>query len=112
VSIRDRGNKKWTSLMLPEHVEQLRDFFDVEYYKVEKPVLDEQQLEEMNDKINEAMEYTLQVCFRVYKNGQCVEVIGYIHYVDPINQTIYVINKTETRIKLKIEDVIDMKFVS
>lgn len=39
--IKDRGTKKWTSIMLPEHVKALREL-NAELNKVEKPILDEQ----------------------------------------------------------------------
>ncbi|WP_231620822.1 YolD-like family protein, partial [Fictibacillus sp. 7GRE50] len=42
--IRDRGNNiKWTALILPEHVKELRAF-DSDQTKKEKPELDEQHL--------------------------------------------------------------------
>ncbi|MGE7184955.1 YolD-like family protein [Peribacillus sp. NPDC006672] len=48
MTIRDRGNIKWTNLMLPEHIKMLRNYFDEDYYDEPEPVLDEQYLEEMN----------------------------------------------------------------
>lgn len=52
--LRYRGTMKWTAMMLPEHVKMLRDEF-IEYDKVDKPTLDEHQLEEINSTILEAM---------------------------------------------------------
>jgi len=37
---KDRGNIKWTSLMLPEHVQMVKEIWKEEE-KVQKPVLDE-----------------------------------------------------------------------
>ena len=42
----DRGTIKWTSLMLPEHVEAIQKLWK-EDERVEKAILDEQQLEEL-----------------------------------------------------------------
>ncbi|MDF1998786.1 MFS transporter [Peribacillus frigoritolerans] len=53
--IRDRGNKKWVSLMLPEHVKMLREY-DASYNKIPKPSLDEQKYEQFNEIVSEAME--------------------------------------------------------
>lgn len=111
MSIRDRGTKKWTSLMLPEHVKQLRDFFEDEYYKVDKPVLDEQQLEEMNEKIQEAMEYQSLLKFTYYKNGHMKELKGYIHNAHPTEKTLYIVNKEMERIKLRIEDIVQLESI-
>ena len=47
--VNDRGTKKWTSLMLPEHVEILKKVFAEQSYQT-KPILDEQQVVE-NERI-------------------------------------------------------------
>ncbi|MED0799222.1 YolD-like family protein, partial [Bacillus inaquosorum] len=45
--LRDQGTIKWTSMMLPEHLTQLKqDLLDVS--KIEKPTLDAQPIEEMD----------------------------------------------------------------
>ncbi|GEN31675.1 hypothetical protein HNQ35_002040 [Cerasibacillus quisquiliarum] len=41
--IKDRGTKKWTSIMLPEHVKALKQLLADER-KEQKPLLDEQHL--------------------------------------------------------------------
>ncbi|MFC8062242.1 YolD-like family protein, partial [Bacillus velezensis] len=54
--LRDRGAIKWTSMMLPEHLTQLKqDLLDVS--KMEKPSLDEQQIEEIDILVSEAMAF-------------------------------------------------------
>ena len=53
---RDRGTIKWTSMMLPEHLTQLKqDLIDVS--KIEKPSLDDQQIEEMDLLVSEVLEF-------------------------------------------------------
>jgi hypothetical protein len=37
MTIRDRGNVKWTSLMLPEHVKALRKYINEDYYDIPEP---------------------------------------------------------------------------
>ncbi|GGB53053.1 hypothetical protein [Fictibacillus barbaricus] len=39
MTIRDRENIKWTSLMLPEHVKELRKYLSEEYYDIPERVL-------------------------------------------------------------------------
>ncbi|WP_163581105.1 YolD-like family protein [Gracilibacillus saliphilus] len=77
--IGDRGNKKWTSLMLPEHVERLQDFFKEEEKQIDKPILSEDQLEEIQRVLNEALEYELKVILKYYQNKQIHHVIGKIY---------------------------------
>jgi hypothetical protein len=84
MTIRDRGNIKWTSMMLPEHVKVLRRYINEEYYDVPEPSIDEQQLEEMNELILEAMEYNIPLTFIIYKNKRLIAINGHIHFTDSI----------------------------
>jgi YolD-like protein len=56
MTIRDRGNIKWASMMLPEHLKELRKYLNEDYYDIPEPTLDEQQLVEINTFILESME--------------------------------------------------------
>ncbi|MFG6494358.1 YolD-like family protein [Fictibacillus sp. UD] len=66
MTIRDRGNIKWTSLMLPEHVKELRKYIHEEYYDIPEPNVDEQQMDNMNELILEAMEFHFPLRFTLY----------------------------------------------
>ncbi|CEG31062.1 YolD-like family protein [Peribacillus simplex] len=90
--IRDRGNIKWTSLMLPEHIKMLRQYFGEEYYDEPEPVLDEQHLEEMNDLIAAPMEFTFPISFTLYQNNRQSSLEGLVHYVDQMNRHLRVID--------------------
>lgn len=46
-NIHDRGNIKWTAIMLPEHVQMLDEIFNGPEKK-KKPILDEQEIQEIN----------------------------------------------------------------
>ncbi|KIL45194.1 YolD-like family protein [Jeotgalibacillus soli] len=53
--IKDRGNIKWQSaMMLPEYV-KLLDKARMDYEKIEKPIIDEQMMQEIEMNIHEAM---------------------------------------------------------
>ena len=56
----DRGTIKWTSLMLPEHVEAIQKLWK-EDERVEKAILDEQQLEELEFALQRAKSDSLPV---------------------------------------------------
>jgi len=107
--IRDRGNIKWTSMMLPEHVKLLRDWSEEDTYQ-EKPELDEQQLEQLNETICQAMEEHTELVFTYYKNHFLHTCTGYVHYIDPIQHTLRIINeKTGDRQQLPIQTIVDLK---
>ncbi|WP_052000762.1 YolD-like family protein [Gracilibacillus boraciitolerans] len=75
--VNDRGNKKWTALMLPEHVEILRSLDEMEK-DMEKPILSVDQLEEMETTLNEALENSLPVTIKYHKNKRIHQVTGSI----------------------------------
>ncbi|CAF1786864.1 YolD-like family protein [Bacillus subtilis] len=83
-------DKRWEQkFILPEHREALlhRKF---ETKKIEKPVLDEYQLEEMARVISEAMEFNSPLNIRYYRNGFIEEVFGHVHYINEVNQRLHV----------------------
>lgn len=59
---KDRGTKKWTTMMLPEHKEQLKRMWKQKGYH-SKPIFDEQQLESFHSTIIHA--YTEKMIVRV-----------------------------------------------
>jgi len=105
----DRGNKKWTSLMIPEHVEMLRQFANEEYYKTPKPIIDEYQLQEFEEKIHYAMEYHYLTVLKVWYEGFTEEVRGYIHYLDPIQKEIRFKDNKGNIERVKFQNVINVE---
>jgi hypothetical protein len=58
---------KWVSMMLPEHVELIKEYHEG-LDKVKKPVLDEQKYDELNNKvIRDAMEENKLLQFFFYQ---------------------------------------------
>jgi hypothetical protein len=92
MTIRDRGNIKWSSLMLPEHVKELRRYINEKYYDIPEPSIDEQQLEEMNKLILEAMEYNIPLTFIIYKNRRLIAINGHIHFIDSIKMQFRIVD--------------------
>jgi YolD-like protein len=95
VLIRDRGNIKWTSLMLPEHVKELRRYIHEEYYDMPEPTLGEQQMEEMNEVMIEAMVYNVPLMFTIYKNKRLISLSGYIHYMDTYDKQLRILDMND-----------------
>ncbi|GAB4073714.1 hypothetical protein GCM10028778_12170 [Barrientosiimonas marina] len=58
--INDRGTKKWTAMMMPEHEEMLRQLWQEQEYK-EKPILDEQKQMEIDTKLQLAINDDLMI---------------------------------------------------
>jgi len=107
--IRDRGNIKWTSMMLPEHVKLLRDWSEEDTYQ-EKPVLDEQQLEQFNETLCMAMEEHMEIVFTYYKDHFLHTCSGFVHYIDPIRHTLRIVDEeTGGRLELPLLSIVDVK---
>lgn len=107
--IRDRGNIKWTSMMLPEHVKLLRDWSEEDAYQ-EKPELDEQQLEQFNETICFAMEENTELIFTYYKDHFFHTCSGYVHYIDPIQHTLRIVDEeTGNRLQLPLQIIVDIR---
>lgn len=80
--LRDRGRIKWTALMLPEHVERLRSWQAEDTLRV-RTEPDEQQLEEWNYVLAEAMETNVPVVLTHWQTGRPREEELRVHCLEP-----------------------------
>ncbi len=97
LAIRDRGNIKWTSMMLPEHVKLLRDWAKEDAFETQAE-LDEQQLAQMNEVICEAMAYGKKLSITYFDRTRHYTIRGTIHYIDEIQQKLRIV-KVDGRIQ-------------
>src|SRR5690625_132549 len=97
MKVHDRGTKKWVSLMLPEHVEMLKEVF-VEYK--EKPILDEQQMIEIDQKLKYALKEKVEIEMTYYKRGTFKKVNGRLQSIDQWCGYIVLLNECGHRISL------------
>ncbi|MCY8499097.1 YolD-like family protein [Bacillus atrophaeus] len=83
-------DKRWEQkFILPEQRAALLNR-KIEVQKIEKPILDEYQLEEMARTIYEAMEFNSVLVISIYRDGFIEEVTGYVHYIDEVKQRLHV----------------------
>lgn len=108
--IRDRGKMKWVSMMLPEHVQLLREWADEDSYE-ERVNLDEQQLEEIDRTIAEAMEHRMLVAISYYDQKRYHVMVGHIHYYDEWKRQLHVIDRFEEAQSIKLMDIMDIRSV-
>jgi len=103
MNFKDRGNKKWTSLMLVEHRKRLKELKEHEDDR-EKPTLDDQEMAVINFKLQQAIDNNLEVKINYYESKRFKTIIGEIKKVD-INRKEIVINEE----KIKFEDLIGIR---
>ncbi|MGE7591892.1 YolD-like family protein [Peribacillus frigoritolerans] len=96
--------------MLPEYVKLLNDV-NKDYYQV-KPILDEYKLEEFENKIHTAMEFSSAVKFTVWEDGFDWEYTGMIHRLDPLTKKMILLeleNEKGHIIRVKFEDIVGVE---
>ncbi|QGH34730.1 hypothetical protein GI584_12105 [Gracilibacillus salitolerans] len=107
--VHDRGKIKWASLMLPEHVEMLQDFFSEEAPK-EKPVLNEDYINEMELTLQQAIHDKKKVELSYYQNGSIKSVIGHIIKIQPTERKITVQEATMKQ-KVPFENIVAIRTI-
>lgn len=83
----DRGTIKWTSLMLPEHVEMLKELW-AEEEKTTMPKLDQQELECINQIAQTAYCNKESVQISIFHNGKHQFYQGKILKMNPLKSTL------------------------
>ena len=81
-------------MMLPEHVGQLRDFFEYEYNAEKQPIMDEQMMEMIFLTIQEACEFQQEIELKVFKESQTSSVTGMVKLIEYQKQYILIEENT------------------
>lgn len=107
--LRDQGTINWTSMMLPEHLTQLKqDLIDVS--KIEKPALDDQQIEEMGILVSEALELNKELNFKLFNNGFVENVTGRVHYINFEQQKLHVKDQNDNTVFINMNNIIGVTY--
>ncbi len=110
VVIRDCGNIKWTARMLPEHVAAVKQEL-INLEKVNKPILYEDRLAEIELLIYEAMEHNLQLEFSVYKKGYNESIVGSTHFIDYIKKEFRIKDKNDLIHNVPFKKIVEVQKV-
>lgn len=105
MKVNDRGTKKWTSLMLPEHVDLINKLWEEQDHK-EKPVLDEQQIAENGLLLQQALENDLEIEIKYFVEHDYKTVKGFLLRIDPLNKLVYMDDYT-----FKFDDIIKVEIL-
>lgn len=85
--IQDRGNIKWTAMMLPEHVKMLREWQEEEN-QVERPVLSDWELDSIADEIKRAYKGKAAIRLTYWRDGYLKDDYGKVITIDNKGNTI------------------------
>jgi hypothetical protein len=107
--LNERGIKKWNSAaFLLEHTESLREFFK-QYDHKQKQELAEDQIEEMNNTILEAMEYNSTLNITYFKFNDFLLLTGNIYYIDQLKQELRIMDIHNSLHTVKFDELVDVR---
>lgn len=111
MTIRDRGNIKWTAMMLTEHKDALEKWAK-ETREIVKPQLDEQKLEEMNYLLCQSLVESVPISITYYHNKKIILLEGIIHDYHPLNKEVFLKNEQGDILTLILLNIIDIELSS
>jgi hypothetical protein len=106
MKIRDRGKVKWLgALFAPEHRGMLRELARDEMRQA-RPILDEYEIEALENRICEAMEFNFPVIISKWEDGFTYEEKGNVHYLDPIRKEVRIVSECGAVLRIKFADIV------
>ncbi|WP_433958525.1 YolD-like family protein [Cytobacillus horneckiae] len=102
---KDRGKKKWQGFFMPEHVQALKAI-QREDSKAPRPILSEDQIEEMELTIAEALEGNNLLELTCWKDGFLNKRVGYIKKIDPVTRKIQLLDELDTLFQIDFLSIV------
>ncbi|MFD1929101.1 YolD-like family protein [Sporosarcina siberiensis] len=104
---RDRGNIKWTSLMLPEHLLELRKWTNEDAY-TERPELNEWDFQLIQEELELAIKRKGETLIKTWFDGEIIEHQGIIVKIDTFLKAI-VLEETSGIRKIPVVAIINVQ---
>ncbi|WP_436966630.1 YolD-like family protein [Staphylococcus xylosus] len=93
-----RKMEKWLPMAtIPLQHEMLNEYIS-DQNKIEKPILSDDQINEINQKLLYKMFHNPEITLKFYNDGYIDEINGIIHKVDPLKSALYVYESDQLRI--------------
>ncbi|MFW6022441.1 MAG: YolD-like family protein [Halanaerobiaceae bacterium] len=106
--IKDRGNIKWSSLMLTEHRQKLEELYDNDS-NIPRPELDEHQLNQMNNILKQALAHDKNIKLKYYKNNKIENYIGEIIKYRAQDRAL-LLKVNEKNLSFQLKNIIEITF--
>lgn len=94
--LHDRGTKKWTAMMLPEHLVKIREWKQEQFYDTKRE-LTEWEFEEIEQTIQRAFKMQELVKLTLWDHNKLHNEIGLVTGADPFKKELLL--ETESSIK-------------
>ncbi|MGG4109455.1 YolD-like family protein [Bacillus subtilis] len=104
-----RGNLLWegSRMFLPEHKQSLLERKRLKQ-KLQKPILDPDKLEEMNQTLCTAMEFAQDITVSCFQDGEIVRCTGKICRYEEFEKAVWIKGDEDQLYKLKLDQVLDI----
>ncbi|ARR10625.1 YolD-like family protein [Paenibacillus bovis] len=103
----DRGNRKWTSLFIPEHRERLQEWI-LAQDDIPRPILGTDQLDELNYAIHQHLQDHQPVTISYYKNKRIQRLRGILHSCDPHARVLVVYDIDYEPVRIQLADILSI----
>lgn len=90
--LRDRGSIKWTAMMLPEHVQSIKEIL-AEAENIKMPILEEDKIQEMELLLLEGIEYNRLLHYDIFNNGTIDRLTGKTIFIDHLKRELRIQDK-------------------
>jgi hypothetical protein len=109
--IRDRGMLKFLPAhFAPEHRALLRELA-IDERRQSKPLIDEYEIQELEDRICYAMEYNFPLVISKWEDGFTYEERGFVHYLDPIKKEVRMVSGDGAVVSIKFADIVGVEVI-
>ncbi|WP_393959488.1 YolD-like family protein [Priestia megaterium] len=107
-----RGMKKWRPFAtMPEQYIGLKEMINKQV-EVAQPILTEEQMEQMNFTLIEALHTNKQVYLTYYKQGQCITETGFIQFVNTLEDLfVFIDGVFGLKHRPRLIELLDVRFV-
>ena len=105
--IRDRGNIKWTAMMLSEHVRELRKWVDQDNF-TERPELNEWDLQSVQEELELAYKRQCETLIKTWNSGRITQHHGIVEDVD-LKRMCIILEKTFGTEIIQMADIINVQ---
>nr|WGD68844.1 YolD-like family protein [Bacillus subtilis]WGD91771.1 YolD-like family protein [Bacillus subtilis] len=104
-----RGNLLWegSRMFLPEHKQSLLERKRLKQ-KPQKPILDPDKLEEMNQTLCAAMEFAQDITVSRFQDGEIVRRTGKICRYEEFEKAVWIKGDEDQLYKLRLDQVLDI----
>jgi hypothetical protein len=104
------SNLRWESsrMMLPEHVEAINQHA-IDRKRIKQPLLDDQEIEEINRKLGESLSEYVPISISMYKSGFIEEISGIVQKLDPGSREITLFDYGHERHKIIFDNIVSVE---